>query len=530
MALSYASVHYEAEPDTCFFLAQKAYLESSRLGDPTIRPASASIIGKIHFYQGSFQQASEYLQEAREAYESQDDLPSLAHICTWLGAVYQYARQFPIAMEYYSRGYSINQRISNLSGLAESYGWIGHFYEKTGNPDTARYLQHEALDLYRKMGDQDGMARIYDNLGSVYEDIGEYDSAYHYFEQACKLNLHLGNISRQLVNINNLGDVYRKKGNYAQALVFTDSALKISKKNNLTYQVRSAYRDKSKLFFLMKSMDSAYFYQEKAYDLYTEIFSGENARRIVQLQNIYETERKENQILLLERNKAYNRIIRMVLTGLLSAIMIFSGLILYQQRLKIKQKELLNEQRIKLLDAKDELYREQLKNAILNEARLKVELENKKLQEDSLKHELLLKSQMLTSHSIQIIRKNNFLEDLRSELKKIKSGAKKERLHTVNDLVRSIDTNVTGDEDWNDFKLTVEQVQPDFFSRLTDRYPDLTPSDLRLCALLKLNLSSNDIASILNISSDSLRIARYRLRKKLGLEKNATLFSFLMNY
>jgi DNA-binding CsgD family transcriptional regulator len=169
-----------------------------------------------------------------------------------------------------------------------------------------------------------------------------------------------------------------------------------------------------------------------------------------------------------------------------------------------------------------------LKNALLNEDKLKAELENKALLEKKLREDLVTKSQVLTSHTLQLIRKNNFLENLKDELREIQKADKKDRGQIVRRIVASINQSFTQDEDWKEFQKVFEQIHPEFYTRLQVRYPELSSSDLRLCALLKLNLNSTDIATILGISLDSLRVSRYRLRKKLKIENGGSLSATLM--
>ena len=83
------------------------------------------------------------------------------------------------------------------------------------------------------------------------------------------------------------------------------------------------------------------------------------------------------------------------------------------------------------------------------------------------------------------------------------------------------------DNDWDQFAVHFDHVHANYLSNLKDRYPNLSPSDLKLCAYLKLNLSSKEIAQLLNITPRAVEVSRYRLRKKLGLKPEVNLFDFL---
>lgn len=86
------------------------------------------------------------------------------------------------------------------------------------------------------------------------------------------------------------------------------------------------------------------------------------------------------------------------------------------------------------------------------------------------------------------------------------------------------------DDDWDSFAQNFDQVHNDFLKRLKNKYPQLSPRDLKLCAYLKLNLTTKDMAPLLNISVRGIEISRYRLRKKIDLPNNISLNDFMMNF
>jgi len=175
------------------------------------------------------------------------------------------------------------------------------------------------------------------------------------------------------------------------------------------------------------------------------------------------------------------------------------------------------------------IYEAEKELARANEDRLKTELNFKKLQEEKLHHELETKSRELTTNALHIIQKNEFLESLKAQLKEIKKSQNEAFGKKVKKIIKSIDYNFNLDDDWQEFESIFQQVHEDFFEHLRKDYPNLTSAEIRLCAMLRLNLNSKDIATIMGISQDSLRISRYRLRKKLGVDKGGNLYSFIMS-
>jgi DNA-binding CsgD family transcriptional regulator len=113
-----------------------------------------------------------------------------------------------------------------------------------------------------------------------------------------------------------------------------------------------------------------------------------------------------------------------------------------------------------------------------------------------------------------------------SELKKTSDAAVSKQLNNLDKLV---DSRLNIDKDWEDFRMHFEQVHQDFFKLLKEQCPDLSSGELKLCALIKLNMNMKETAAILGISSESVKTARYRLRKKLQLSHEENLIDFILD-
>jgi DNA-binding CsgD family transcriptional regulator len=119
------------------------------------------------------------------------------------------------------------------------------------------------------------------------------------------------------------------------------------------------------------------------------------------------------------------------------------------------------------------------------------------------------------------------LRDELSELKEfIDSNSKKK----LNKVIRTIDSNLKLEEDWEQFYSYFNQVHKDFTDNLQNKFPDLTSKDLKFCTLIRLNLSTKEISNIMNLSVRTIEGAKYRLRKKLNIEKEASLVKYLSGF
>lgn len=133
------------------------------------------------------------------------------------------------------------------------------------------------------------------------------------------------------------------------------------------------------------------------------------------------------------------------------------------------------------------------------------------------------KNRELAISTMSMIKKNTLLGSIKDDLIKI------ENVSQIKSVIRSIDNNINNEDDWNFFEEAFNNADKDFLKKIKEIHPKLTPNDLRLCAYLRLNLSSKEIASLLNISSKSVEIKRYRLRKRMNLDHKTNLISYILS-
>lgn len=157
--------------------------------------------------------------------------------------------------------------------------------------------------------------------------------------------------------------------------------------------------------------------------------------------------------------------------------------------------------------------------------RLELTRQRNKAEREKLALEVENKNRELSNAALNLIRKNEVLQRLRDDLLLAKGDPR-----SLQQLARLIDRHLEGDHDWELFEESFNRVHDQFFKRLMQEFSDLTPGDMRLAAYLKMNLSSKEIAPLLNISVRGVENKRYRLRKKLNLPEDANLTEFIMAY
>lgn len=207
--------------------------------------------------------------------------------------------------------------------------------------------------------------------------------------------------------------------------------------------------------------------------------------------------------------------------GLGTLILLFTGFKTLDTRHKRNAQE--------LEDVKNREIEE--KESQIEHITLKSEEEIIKLKNEKLTTEVGLKSQALTSSAMNLIQKNQLLNQIKNTLKNInKELEDKQHVTQLNRIVKSIDRDLASGEEWGQFKDNFDQVHGNFVTRLKEAYPGLTPQELRFSAYIRMNLNTKEIANLLNISVRGVEIGRYRVRKKLSLERKDNLSDFILRF
>lgn len=145
------------------------------------------------------------------------------------------------------------------------------------------------------------------------------------------------------------------------------------------------------------------------------------------------------------------------------------------------------------------------------------------LKNQGLNQEIESRNRELAVSTINMISKNTTLNSIKDELKKFSNASE------LKSVIKLIDSSINNKQDWEFFEEAFNHADKDFFKKVKELHPQLTPNDLRLCVYLRLNLSSKEIAQLLNISTRSVEIKRYRLRKKIDLERKVNLNDYFIN-
>ncbi len=492
-AIEQASRLGRAFPDSAFQLLRVLHDAAAAAHDDVQTAACLQQMGRICTDQGNYSKALEYFQQAEQLLPASATQLQAANY-NELGQLYYHNINKVAARQMHLRALELYGKIGDTRGMAATYGHIGHLYEKVQQPDSAFYFQHLALAAYESVHDNDGIAGIYENLGSIYEDQEAYDSALVCFNKA--LAIYEANHDKigSIEVVNNIGDIYRKTNRYQQSMGYSRQALDMAKATGNKYQQAAACKDIAQNFHLLGQNDSAYLYMEQSRKLSLSIYSDQNNRQMNFLRILYDINRKNQEIMKLENSHRLNVIIYSALAAVLVLLVVVGLLVISRQKLKIAQQKVVT-------DKNEEIQLAQ-------------------------KDQLEVNSKKLASHTLQVIQRNQFMDELKDSISGIVKEDKRDNKKQLQQLVLRIEQNQHQENQWEEFNGIFNQVHESFFEKLNSVCPDLTPNDIKLVALHKMNINSRDMATILGISQDSLRVARYRVRKKLNLPEGDTLMTF----
>lgn len=329
-----------------------------------------------------------------------------------------------------------------------------------------RYAR-EAFSLAQSYGKKKTIIRSSVNLGAILLEKEEPDSALHY---------------------------YRKVRHYLQ-------------KHDNNEVLLATLDGMAKSFKHKKQWDSAYYYTTAAHYHQDSIQQVNNLSEIHRIESRTAIERFEANLLQQREEARMHRIILILILVLVIVLASVSSYILWSQRRKALIKKQIQE---------------------LENRELTTRLKNEQLQNNYYQLEIDSKNRELTSNTLMLIEKNRMLEEV---MKRISNGGENGDINkkTVLELKNQIRTHASQEDEWQFFRIHFEQVHPDFFSKLKSICSTLTEGELRLCAYIRTGMENKQIAQMLSQQPDTIKKARYRLRKKLPLGPDKSLENFLRN-
>lgn len=395
---------------------------------------------------------------------------------------------------------------------------------KCYNNIAVQYLNRKSIDsvmFYLKkaehflpLNDFEQLKAIVDlNKGEFYMLIGELelsDSCYF----AANTILHKLNYNDALAYSYLQLGLNAKKNQPYKAINYFEKSLTYSDKTNEKSNKIIVYEELGKIYNYLEDYKNASHYFQKTIDLNQYLKSTEVKEKEELLKLHLEINEKSEHISSLSFEKEIlKRNARAI--GFVSAILLLMGIvIIFLMRAQVKKKKILIQQTKDLSESKHLL--------------IKSQLENERLQKDLIEEELNNKSNQVSSFAMQLVKKNEFMQRLQNEIKILRKDVKNDTvLNEIQRIIVNISQNIDAENNLIEFSMQVNKANQEFYTTLDQLYPNLTKTEKQILGFLKINMTSKEIASILNISLQGVNTKRYRLRKKLGLDNSISFSDFI---
>lgn len=438
-----------------------------------------------------------------------------------IATVYMNIKEYDKAMKYYLLALKYYEHLDLRQNIAEIYNNIGVLYDKQGQWDRALEYYQKSLVIYLVQDNDGCVATCYSNIGNALRNQKAYDKAIVYLEKALALKRALKDLKGSVFSYLTIAEIYLANNMPARAMSYLDSSWNLSNRLKMQNEKVLVLTLMAKAATALEDYKKAYDLQKRAMSQRDSLFTSEKSKAIAELETKYELRQQQQQlkiknqtIALLNREKKIKNLHTRVLLLLAVIVSLFSVLIIYRLRLKVRYKQEIILRKKKLIKTNQELNHAKLRVVGVEKEKLCNELENNK--------------ETLRLMAFQVIKKNDFIAAIQKELKNIQKTAKesetRKRLSQLFNLIK-IDANL--DTDREKFQQATEKLNTEFLTRLNQEYPDLTPDERKLCVYLLLKLSSKEIATLFGISVSSADMKRYRLRKKLKLNSGENISEFL---
>lgn len=386
--------------------------------------------------------------------------------------------------------------------LGLAYTLMGNIYNKLNKKDSAEFYFEKALKQHQSNKSLAYLPGAYCNVAAIALQKNQAQPGKSYYELAHAIADSTRNRQAKVSALTGLGKWYLTfPGDSRKTDSLLAQALKIAHGLTDKAYLIQVLIEKKNLQKMQGNFAEALKTEEQITVIKDSLFNREKEHITRSLELQFDIAEKERIIESVKRENAGTKLTNYYLYGIILTICLTSFLVFVLLK-RINKRDKL------LLKTKDELM-----EAIEGK---------KKAMEQKMSNEIEFRESQLSALTIQMVQKNDLLLLLKEKL----DSDKNEQDTAISKIINK---GLNQDKEWDDFNTHFESINKNFYTRIKQAFPSVSPGELRICALIKMNLSIKEMASILNISPDSVKTARYRLRKKLQLNTEDNLTEFILN-
>lgn len=491
--------------------------------------------------------AFRYFWAAQEQAKKTNNTADKAESLLYLG-ICSFGSSLEKGLQFATQSLSEYQKLEQTDALKARIGrarclqLISTIYSRQKKYTRAKQLSHEVIAVLKNQPDSSGtLGLAYASLGSLHQLEKQQDSSEYYSQRALEAFVRSKNTAYLPNAYLKMAQFWQQRADRANSLRYLNKALALAgatqnqqarvsamvalgkwqlemdrnedEAEKYFRQARKIAQNLSDKLFEAKTIDALIALKTKQADfaevsalqtdliaLKDQFYSLEREQIVKSLEVQFDVSEKDRKLKLMTKERELSRLTNLVLViGLIVLVLLFALAYLFLKRINKKDRQLLKT-------------KEELLEALENQ---------KQLKEQQFLNDLEHKENQLNAITFQMLQKHELLDEIKSTIEKDNDAEQK--------LLRMVNKHLSQDQSWNDFDKYFESLNKNFYTRLKQKYPDISSNDLKICALIKLNLSIKEMASILNISPDSVKTARYRLRKKLQLATEENLTDFILS-
>lgn len=440
-----------------------------------------------------YDKALELFLKALNIMEKEKNVVNILSIKNNIGGVYFRLNKPESALTYFKEALHKTEELirqgdsCQQKNLHAFYNNIGLCYDRLQQPDkTIQYIE-QAIALC-DTANYEHLGQYYNNIALYYHSKGEKSKAHDYILKSIGYNQKIDNEMGLGKNYMKLAQLFYNDNDTKKSRKYTEMAIAIGRNIHSKSLLQNAYRLYIDLCESERDYQEANVYLKKLFDLRDELFNDTIASKITALKLQYDFDKRAAET----RIKNQNKELRYQLTLVIILSLLSGTALLY----------LLAHSRNK-----------------------RIRLEKQRLEKD-----LEFKNKELTSNVMFLLRNSDLIYSIINRLHQLKSSLKSQQATEIKNIVNELQSVMKNDL-WDEFKIHFNQVYLDFYKKLQEHYTDLSPADLKLCAFLRLNMSSKEIAALCGVTVKSVEVMRSRLRKKLNITNtDVNLNTFLSEF
>lgn len=491
--------YWIVNPIQSIIYGQQAKALASVIDDEKGLAFSNRVIGVANWTKGSYDDALLYLFDGLDIYRNLQDSLGEANCLMNIGLVYSDRSDHEKALEFYFDALKLFESTKAEGRSATTYTKIATIFIDQNNLEAAEDFLNRSIRIHERENFQYGMMEVYNRMGLLHFSKQTFDSAIYYLNQSLVISKAINDIEGKTKTLLDRAKIQLELNQLIAAESSLQEALLYAREISSHKWLNEIYSNLQVVNRQKGDLDRAIYYYDQYIQERDSIFNEETINNISRLEAQLATveqqrqiDAREQQIVILEQQSDLQQSRILILIVIIVLIITLAFLFVRGRQHLAKR-------------------REEKANEIAERAKQEVEFKNREL----------------SSYTVNFVRKNKLFEDLIESIQEIKKRSSSAVNKDLITLEKTVKKHIQVDQDWEDFKLRFENVHQGFFDKLHKKFPSLTNNDLRLSVLVKMNFSIKEIGDMFGISPESVKTARYRLKKKLKLPSNQNLNDFL---